>query len=47
MFEITHGLSSYCLRISEKYSTAAQVDMNTMNLPGALVFINVIKTASF
>ena len=47
MFEIKHEFSSHCLRISEKYSTAAQVDMNTMNLPGASVFINVIKTASF
>jgi hypothetical protein len=33
--------------MSEKYSTAAQVDMKTMNLPGALVFIKVIKTANF
>ena len=38
---------THCLRRREKYSTAAHVDMKTMNLPGALVFIKDIRTANF
>lgn len=37
----------YCFRSREKYSTAAQVDMKTINLPGALVFMRDIKAANF